>query len=147
MTKFYLYYSTKKSKARPGFDYLPEHPSIQIHFKNPVMRSSFLSKALSFSLTLFWFQLKRQCFWKKWGFLKWTNFSSPCINTIIWVEGCRLPKNCQGFKLKVEWCCHKLQRKHFAQSNYLPMFLVSLAAYMYFLMFWRMMRDRNYPTF
>ena len=37
-----------------------------VHFKNPVTRSSFLSKALSFLLTLFWFQRKWN-FGKKWG--------------------------------------------------------------------------------
>ena len=36
------------------------------HFKKTVEQSSFLSKALSFSLTLFWFQQKWQHFWKKW---------------------------------------------------------------------------------
>ena len=38
-----------------------------VHFKKTVAQSSFLSKVLSFSLTLFWFQQKWQHFWKKWG--------------------------------------------------------------------------------
>ena len=42
-----------------------------VHFKNPVMRSSFLSKALSFSVSLFWFQRKWQWFWKKWDSRNW----------------------------------------------------------------------------
>ena len=39
-----------------------------VHFKKTVAQSSFLSKVLSFSLTLFWFQH----FWKKWGLRNWT---------------------------------------------------------------------------
>ena len=42
-----------------------------VHFKKTVAKSSFLSKVLSFSLTLFWFQQKWQRFWKKWGSRNW----------------------------------------------------------------------------
>ena len=33
--KFYLYHSTKVDKARPGFDDLPEYPSVQINSSSP----------------------------------------------------------------------------------------------------------------
>ena len=63
-----------------NFKYVSFHLKFT-RLKNPVTQSSFLSKALSFLLTLFWFQWKWQRFWKKWGsrnchgFLRWTNFS------------------------------------------------------------------------
>ena len=45
-----------------------QNPGLKsIHFKKTVAKSSFLSKVLSFLLTLFWFQRKWQHFWKKWG--------------------------------------------------------------------------------
>ena len=40
-----------------------------VDFKKTVTQSSFLSKVLSFLLTLFWFQWKWRHFWKKWGLL------------------------------------------------------------------------------
>ena len=40
-------------------------PLKSVHFDKTVVQSSFLSKVLSFSLTLFWFQQKWQH--KKWG--------------------------------------------------------------------------------
>ena len=42
-----------------------------VHFMNPVMRSSFLSKALSFLLKSKQSQQKWQRFWKKWGSCNW----------------------------------------------------------------------------
>ena len=42
-----------------------------VNFKKTVGQSSFLSKVLSFSLTLFWFQQKWHCLWKKWGSRNW----------------------------------------------------------------------------
>ena len=38
--KFYLYYSTKIAKARPGFDDQPEHPSVQINSSSPCIRTA-----------------------------------------------------------------------------------------------------------
>ena len=35
--KFYLYQSTKKAKARPGFDDQPEYPSVQINSSSPCL--------------------------------------------------------------------------------------------------------------
>ena len=35
--KFYLYYSTKIAKARPGFDDRPEHPFVQINSSSPYL--------------------------------------------------------------------------------------------------------------
>ena len=40
---------------------------MSVHFKKTVAQSSYLSKLLSFLLTLFWFQKKWQHFLKKWG--------------------------------------------------------------------------------
>ena len=42
-----------------------------VHFWNPVTRSSFLSKALSFLLKSKQSQRKWQRFWKKWGSRNW----------------------------------------------------------------------------
>ena len=39
--KFYLYHSTKITKARLGFDDRPEHPSVQINSSSPWLNSFF----------------------------------------------------------------------------------------------------------
>ena len=35
----YTYHSTKKAKARPGFDDWPEHPSVQINSSSPCINT------------------------------------------------------------------------------------------------------------
>ena len=59
-----------------------------VHFKKTVAQSSFLSKVLSFSLTLFWFQKKNDnTFERKEDcatvFLKWRDFKCKLIKLYI----------------------------------------------------------------
>ena len=59
-----LFVHTKRLNTK---DLLQSFSLKSVHFKKTVAQFSFLSKVLSFLLTLFWFQWKWQHFWKKWG--------------------------------------------------------------------------------
>ena len=97
-----------------------------VHIKNPITRSLFLSKALSFSLTLFFhfskndnaFERNKDC---ETVFLKWTDFNEGRSCDFCWYCGSYMCMRtillCLNHHFLLNWCSSPSMRRMIFKSN------------------------------